>query len=112
MLNYNNKLFKVVSGSANSEVDSEIVFVDHQTKNIISSNYSGGKIVVGHLLGLVNEFGAIEMTYHQINKQGVIMTGKCHSIPEILPDGKIRLHEKWQWTSGDCSIGASILEEV
>jgi hypothetical protein len=40
------------------------------------------------------------------------MTGICRSTPEILPDGRIRLHEKWQWTSGDRSSGESIVEEI
>jgi len=40
------------------------------------------------------------------------MTGICTSTPEILPDGKIRLHEKWRWTSGDLSEGESVIEEV
>jgi hypothetical protein len=29
-----------------------------------------------------------------------------------MKNGKIRLHEKWQWTSGDGSKGESILEEI
>ena len=52
------------------------------------------------------------MSYHQINKQNEIMTGICFSIPEILSDGKIRLHEKWTWTSGDKSEGYSVIEEI
>jgi hypothetical protein len=40
------------------------------------------------------------------------MTGRCHSIPEQLSDGRIRLHEQWQWTSGDLSSGESIVEEI
>lgn len=32
--------------------------------------------------------------------------------PEILPDGRIRLHERWQWTNGDGSSGTSIVEEL
>jgi len=40
------------------------------------------------------------------------MTGICKSKPEILPNGKIRLHERWQWTSGDLSLGQSIIEEL
>ncbi|WP_321538875.1 hypothetical protein [Flavobacterium piscinae] len=39
------------------------------------------------------------------------MTGICHSKPEIMENGKIRLHETWQWTSGDYSNGESIIEE-
>ncbi len=51
------------------------------------------------------------MRYHQINDRGEIMTGFCKSTPEIMENGKIRLHEKWQWTSGDFSEGNSVLEE-
>jgi hypothetical protein len=34
------------------------------------------------------------------------------SRPEILANGKIRLHESWEWTSGDKSTGKSIIEEL
>ncbi len=40
------------------------------------------------------------------------MTGIYSSKPEIFPFGKIRLHENWQWTSGDHSYGQSIIEEI
>jgi hypothetical protein len=52
------------------------------------------------------------MRYHHVNDQGVLQTGICKSIPEILPDGRIRMQETWQWTSGDGSSGESILEEI
>jgi hypothetical protein len=29
-----------------------------------------------------------------------------------MENGKIRLYEEWQWTSGDQSKGSSILEEI
>ncbi len=51
------------------------------------------------------------MRYHQININNELMTGICVSTPEKLSNGKIRLHEKWKWTSGDQSEGESILEE-
>jgi len=41
-----------------------------------------------------------------------LMTGTCHSTPELLENGKIRLIENWQWTSGDKSKGNSVLEEL
>ena len=39
------------------------------------------------------------------------MTGICQSTPELLPNGKLRLHEAWQWTAGDRSKGSSVIEE-
>jgi hypothetical protein len=111
-MNYHNKTFKPVSNTENGETSSETIFHYKQTGNILTSEYSGGKIKHGHLIGLVDANGIIDMRYHQVNSSGEIMTGICKSVPEILSNGKIRLHETWQWTSGDKSAGASILEEL
>ncbi len=112
MINYNNKTFRPVSNTENGETSEDTVFLYKQNGNILTSEYSGGKIVYGHLIGLVDETGNIDMRYQQINNKGEIMTGICKSVPEVLPNGKIRLHETWQWTSGDFSKGESVIEEV
>ncbi|QXU42437.1 MULTISPECIES: n-acetylglutamate synthase [Pedobacter] len=111
MINYNNKLFKPVNNTENGETSNETIFRYKQAGNILTAEYEGGKIIFGHLIGLVDENGNIEMRYHQVNKQGELMTGICNSKPEQLANGKIRLHETWQWTSGDQSKGQSIIEE-
>ncbi len=112
MINYNNKTFRPVHNSENGETSTETIFYYKQTDNILTSAYSGGEIKAGHLIGIVDEEGNINMRYHQINNKGEIMTGKCFSKPEILENGKIRLYESWQWTSGDGSTGNSILDEI
>jgi hypothetical protein len=111
MINYNDKLFRPVLNSENGETSNETVFIYKQIGNILTSEYSGGKIIKGHLIGLVDENGEIEMRYHQINHKGELMTGLCKSRPEVLQNGKIRLHESWEWTSGDRSKGQSIIQE-
>lgn len=111
MVDYNNKIFRPIVNSENGETSNATVFIYKQTGNILTSEYSGGKIKKGHLIGLVDENGNIDMHYHQVNNKGEIMTGICKSSPEILENGKIRLHESWEWTSGDKSKGQSILEE-
>jgi hypothetical protein len=112
MINYNNKTFRPVSNTENGETSNETLFYYKQEGNILSSEYSGGKIKKGNLIGVVDESGNIDMRYHQININGELMTGKCISNPEILTSGKIRLHETWEWTSGDFSKGESIIEEL
>lgn len=111
MVNYNNKRFRPVANTENGETSPETVFHYRQNGKILSADYSGGKILQGHLIGLVDEAGVIEMRYHQVNENNELMTGTCRSEPELLPNGKIRLHETWQWTSGDKSTGTSIIEE-
>ncbi|WP_252732457.1 MULTISPECIES: n-acetylglutamate synthase [Cellulophaga] len=111
-MNYNHKTFKPIQNSENGETSSETIFKYQQSGNILTSEYSGGQIISGHLIGLVDNKGIIEMRYHQVNKKRELMTGECISTPEILPNGKIRLYESWKWTSGNQSKGKSILEEV
>lgn len=111
MINYNDKTFRPVANTENGETSNETVFIYKQIGNILTSEYLGGNIKKGHLIGLVDVKGNIDMRYHQINNKGEIMTGKCKSRPEILENGKIRLHESWEWTSGDKSKGQSIIEE-
>ncbi len=111
-MNYNNKKFQVLSNSNNGETSGETTFEYIQKGNILTSEYRGANIKCGHLIGIVSDKGIIDMKYHQVNLKDEIMTGVCTSTPVILPNGKIRLQEKWQWTSGDKSKGESILEEI
>ncbi len=111
-MNYHNKTFRPVSNTENGETSAETIFHYKQKGNLLTSEYAGGKIISGHLIGLVDEAGSINMRYHQVNSDGELMTGICQSKPEFLDNGKIRFHETWQWTSGDCSGGESILEEI
>lgn len=110
-MNYNGKEFRPISNTENGETSNETLFHYKQVGNILTSEYSGGKIKYGHLIGLVDHIGNINIRYHQVNDKNELMTGICISKPEILENGKIRLHEKWEWTSGDASKGTSILEE-
>ena len=112
IINYHNKQFKVVSNTPNGETSNETIFNYQQHNNILTCVYTGGKIKSGHLIGIVSTEGHIDMRYHQVNIHNQLMTGICKSRPEVLSDGKIRLHETWQWTSDDLSSGTSIIEEI
>lgn len=112
MINYNGKKFNPIRNTENGETSAETMFHYKQEGNVLTSEYNGGKILYGHLIGLVSDDGCIEMRYHQVNIDNELTTGVCHSTPEIMPNGKIRLHESWQWTSDYKSKGNSIIEEV
>ncbi|HLM01018.1 MAG TPA: hypothetical protein VK400_08165 [Pyrinomonadaceae bacterium] len=111
-INYDNRTFKSVANSASGEVSAATTFYYHQKNDLVWAEYAGGEIVFGSLIAKVLPGAALEMRYQHLNKQGELMTGKCLSKPEILPDGRLRLHEKWQWTSGDFSGGESVVEEI
>lgn len=111
-ISYDNKQFASVANSNNGEVSSETIFHYHQSGEIVWAEYAGGEIVRGTLIATVSEDGILEMRYQHVNARGELMTGKCVSTPELLADGRIRLYEKWQWTSGDLTSGESVIEEI
>lgn len=111
-MNYHGKQFRPISNSTNGEVSEDMIFSYFQDGDILTCQYSGSNISSGQLIGIVNQSGEINMRYQQVNRNGQLMTGICVSTPELMDNGKIRLHEKWQWTSGDLSKGESILEEI
>ncbi len=110
-INYDNRRFRSVENSGTGEVGRDTVFQYHHVDNIVWAEYSGGEILRGHLIALCDDDGNLNMRYQHVNLRDEIMTGRCLSTPEILPGGRFRLHEKWQWTSGDLSSGESVIEE-
>ena len=112
MINYNNKEFRSIQNSATGEVSDETVFRYRQEGNIVTAEYEGGEIIFGTLIATVDNHGVLDMRYQHLNQASELMTGKCVSTPELLGDGRIRLHEKWQWTCGNEAKGESVAEEV
>ena len=47
-----------------------------------------------------------------MNQDMQVKTGKCHSVPTVLENGKMELSEQWERTSGECSKGESLQMEV
>jgi hypothetical protein len=112
MINYDGKIFIPLKNSDNGQVSQQTVFYYRQKANVVTGEYSGGEIVSGHLIALVQNDGSLDMRYHHIDVRGELKTGKCLSVPEALSDGRIRLHEHWQWTCSDLTTGSSVIEEI
>jgi len=111
-ISLNGKKFRTVTNSLNGEVSHDTIFHFTQTGSIVTATYAGGSIIQGQLLATMDEDGVLDMRYHHVNKDGQFMLGKCTSTPTLLPDGRIKYSEHWQWLSGDMSSGYSEIEEV
>ena len=70
------------------------------------------EVNAGEVMGLVGENGVLDLRYQHVDRDGVLMTGYCETTPEVLPNGKLRLHEKWRWTCGHRAKGRSTLDEI
>ena len=108
---YDGKYFIPKMNTENGEVDNQTLFLYHQNENILWADYYGGEIKKGSIVGTVALNGEIDFYYQHINLSDQIRIGKCHSVPQILSDGRIELSEQWQWLNGDKSKGSSIVIE-
>lgn len=110
MISYDGKRFRSKSNTDNGEVSDETIFVYHQENDVVWAEYSGGAIVRGTLIGTADKDGRLSFYYQHINSNHVVKIGRCQSTPYFV-DGRLELHEQWQWLSGACSKGASVLIE-
>lgn len=111
MINYNGRHFVSIENTENGEVSSQTFFEYKQEGNIISATYGGGDIVQGTLIGIVRKDGSLEFRYNHVNSKSEIRGGKCVSTPKILPDGRIRLYENWQWLDAETTEEAQLLKK-
>lgn len=111
-LDLNNRVFRSVANTENGDVGAETRFYYRQDGNLVTANYRGGDIRHGQLIALMREDGRLDMRYHHVTVTGEFKLGRCVSTPEVLPDGRLRFRERWQWLSGDRSEGTSEIEEV
>ena len=109
---YDGRRFRSVSNTANGEVDAATHFHYRQQGEVVWATYEGGGVRFGTLVATADDAGALDMRYAHVSATGALMTGVCHSLPEVLADGRLRLHETWRWTSGDGSTGTSVIEEI
>ena len=112
MIHYDGKRFAAISNTKNGEVSDATIFHYHQDGALVWAEYSGGGILKGFLIGRVHDDYSIEFHYQHMNTCMETRIGRCRSIPEILPDNRLRLQESWQWLNGDCTAGESIIEEI
>ncbi|MEO8661837.1 MAG: n-acetylglutamate synthase [Bryobacteraceae bacterium] len=111
-IDYHDRYFRPISNSANGQVTGETEFHYRQTGDLLTGTYSGGGIRFGQLVGRVHPDNSLEFVYQHLTDSGELRTGRCRSRHELLPEGRIRLHEDWQWTNGDHSRGQSVVEET
>lgn len=111
-INYNNRHFRSVANAEAGDVDSDTHFHYRQEGDVVWATYHGGGVAFGTLMAMVRADETLDMRYQQVSRTGTIKTGRCISTPEILPDGRLRLHESWRWTEGGDGSGESTIEEL
>lgn len=89
------------------EADRVLVFTEDR-EGAVTASYSGGSVVAGTLAGR-RDGRDLEFGFSQIERNGVITTGRVQARLEVLEDGRLRVHESWRVDGG---AGTSVLEEL
>jgi hypothetical protein len=111
-INYDGRVFRSLSNSEGGDVSGETTFRYRQRGEVVWATYAGGAVLFGTLLATMDGDGNLQMRYQHVAVGGAFKSGRCRSRPEVLPDGRLRLYEQWQWTDGADGEGASVIEEV
>jgi hypothetical protein len=82
----------------------------HQSGDVVWAEFSGGAVRAGRLVGRRDSDGVIEAAYCQLLAGGEVVAGRMSSRPHRLPDGRVRLEERWRRDDG--SAGTSWVQEL
>jgi hypothetical protein len=84
----------------------------HQDADLVWGEFTGGHVRRGSLVGTCGPDGVLDFTYCMADEDGQVISGRCHSVPDRLDDGRIRLTERWERYGPHAAMGISYLEEV
>ena len=107
MINYDGRLFRPVTDAPGELPTARY----HQAQDLLWGEFAGGEVRRGSLTGTCDADGTLRFAYCMVVDGGQVITGLCRSVPELLPDGRIRLTEYWERFGPEADSGVSALEE-
>ena len=111
-ISYHARCFRPIVNAPAGDVSSDTLFHYRQQDDVVWATYAGGAVRFGTLFATVDDTGCLDMRYQQVAIDGTLKAGRCISTPEVLPDGRLRLHESWNWTEDGDGSGTSVIEEM
>ena len=109
--NFNNKKLRItLIEGPDTEVNEETIFHFHQENNLIWAEYSGGKVKLGRLIGIVDGEN-LKHSYVQINLNDEINSGEGNSLIKLNNEKKLQIVEEWEWKSQE-GKGKSVMTEL
>jgi hypothetical protein len=108
-IDYDGRRFSPADGIAGEE---SRVAIYRQHGDLLWGEFSGGHARRGALTGTCDADGTLDFAYCLVLEGGEVISGRCHSTPVVLADGRIRLHEQWERYGSHASSGVSLLEEI
>jgi hypothetical protein len=107
---FNGRRMRTVATAASGVVSSETVLVFEQLGDVVSARYRGGSVVDGYLIGRLDA-ATLNFRYVQADVDGSLDAGVSVGTVERMPDGRLRLIERFQWLTRPES-GTNVFEEM
>jgi len=107
MINYDGRRFQPTGHGPDAPITTY-----RQDGDLLWADLFGGKVRRGALCGRCDGEGVLDFTYSMVLKDGRVIAGHCRSTPEVLADGRIRLHEAWERYGPYAEAGVGELGEV
>lgn len=107
MINYNGRRFR----KAVAEPDAPVAEY-HQDGNLVWAEFAGGDVRRGSLTGICGPDGTVDFAYNMVLDGGAVISGRSVNTPELLADGRVRFHERWERYGLHAESGVSYIEEV
>ncbi len=110
MINLDGVRMKVVKTAESGVVDRETVFTFRQADDLVSAHYAGGGVALGYLVGRIDG-DRLVFRYCQADLSSGLDGGRSDCRLERLDDGRLRLIERFEWTSR-AGAGENVFEQV
>lgn len=107
---HNKSLIITLIEGPEAEVTQETIFHFGQQGDLVWAEYSGGKVRVGRLVGVING-DRLNHSYVQINSENKINSGEGTSRLVLNEYSKIEIIEEWEWKSQE-GKGKSVMTEI
>ena len=109
VFSFDGKRMNATVTAPNGAINENTIFHFKQKGDLITAKYAGGKVTAGFLIGKISS-GKFEFQYTQMHEDYSLHGG--HSICEIdiAKDGRLKLTEYFEWSSGE--KGINVIEEL
>jgi len=104
------RVLLAVSGGSGGEAAPGTRFEYTEEGDLVSARYAGGPVRLGFRVG-TRSGNHLQFRYVHITKAGEAASGRADARLELLPDGRVRLHEIWAQVPGR-DEGARVVEEA
>ena len=97
-----------VETAPNGAINADTIFRFEQTGARVHAEYAGGRVELGHLVGLVRG-ATFAFRYCQLHDDGTLHGGQSNCELRRADDGRLQIIEHFEWDDGP---GTNVIQEL